>query len=599
MANWYLLRNGVEFGPFSEDRIIELLATDQLVENDRLKGPGFPQYVPPQIVRERLGVIRDSTVRHSATVNLGSLRFRLLPGTNSVSHLPVWRVVRQISHSVAGTLAQHWAIVGVSACLVVLVILGLFAIRQARMVVARSADKLRAHGPRISGQPERGNGLFGSRSSAAAVTDGTPINEGSHGDSAPASVQGIRNNGSAPTDGSIIYQRAVPAVPRVEPLPPSGSGSGFVVDFNGRWHVVTNRHVVRHAARGVKLTFYRYSDGDLSVSGTFTVPPDAITVVGKRSDIAVISLEGIRHRIRHRIEPLEISTTGPRVGEAVFVIGHPGVPGGEVLQAHFTAGIVSGPVCQLDETAGQAFPMTAAINPGNSGGPVLNGKGQVIGISTFIVRQNEEGIRLESLNFAVDIRELIALLAGKQPKLSQSEMAAFLKELPLARLPDQLASAEELVRLRALGYLKSAFDNGFIPPLGAASIINLDPPTTTLFYLPDWPGEYLLLYFPKVLQPVDRPFIAVFDAYNNYLVPRVTPDHVAVTHAVHWGPARLHCYVSTREPAVMVVLWKPPPPPPPPLPPPPELWDYGYLLLDLPAGTCQRLRERCFYQNLA
>src|SRR5947208_2569506 len=52
-----------------------------------------------------------------------------------------------------------------------------------------------------------------------------------------------------------LYSRCSPAVPKIEMFP-SGSGSGFLLEHRGRYLVVTNKHVLIHAYRGLQLTFY-------------------------------------------------------------------------------------------------------------------------------------------------------------------------------------------------------------------------------------------------------------------------------------------------------------------------------------------------------
>ena len=141
-------------------------------------------------------------------------------------------------------------------------------------------------------------------------------------------------------------------------------GSGVVVDKNG--YIITNWHVVEEATKiMVKLHGDRKEYEARLVGGDF------------ETDIAVIKIDAGR--------PLEAAPVGNsdavQVGDWVVAIGSP-----FGLEATVTAGIISAKQRELaDAQAFQRFLQTdAAINPGNSGGPLLNIRGEVIGINTAI-----------------------------------------------------------------------------------------------------------------------------------------------------------------------------------------------------------------------
>ena len=150
------------------------------------------------------------------------------------------------------------------------------------------------------------------------------------------------------------------------------TGSGFVFDRLG--HVVTNNHVVAAAAT---------DGGPISVVDHDGNQYDA-TLVGRSTvyDLAVLSVPGIR-----RIKPASLgSAERLRVGQTVVAIGSP-----LGLSSTVTAGIVSAlhrPVStgdSADETSYiNAVQTDAAINPGNSGGPLVNLRGQVVGVNSAI-----------------------------------------------------------------------------------------------------------------------------------------------------------------------------------------------------------------------
>lgn len=158
-----------------------------------------------------------------------------------------------------------------------------------------------------------------------------------------------------------------------------GWGTGFVVSPDGL--VFTNAHVVAGATH-VKVVF---ADG---TTRDVTVGPGILT--DRLSDVAVIRLGP------GTVPPLPLGDSDRvQVGEPVIAIGNPATMR---LRNSVTAGVVSGVARGLD--AYYSFIQTdAAINPGNSGGPLLNARGEVIGIITMkYIDQAFEG-----LGFAIPI----------------------------------------------------------------------------------------------------------------------------------------------------------------------------------------------------
>lgn len=166
-----------------------------------------------------------------------------------------------------------------------------------------------------------------------------------------------------------------PELPEIEPIPPvpqSGVGSGFVYDKEG--HIVTNNHVIANASR-IVVTFADETEVDATLVGA---DPD--------SDLAVIKVDVDPERL----VPVTLGDSDAlKVGQFVVAIGNP-----FGLEGSMTTGIISGLGRILP--AGSATPggprfsipeiiqTDAAVNPGNSGGPLLNMKGEVIGVNTAI-----------------------------------------------------------------------------------------------------------------------------------------------------------------------------------------------------------------------
>ncbi len=175
-----------------------------------------------------------------------------------------------------------------------------------------------------------------------------------------------------------LYNRVNPAVVAIRVADSVGDqalGSGFVIDAEG--HVVTNNHVVEGATE-IEVDF---SSG-LKVRGE-------LLGADPTADLAVIKVDVPADQLT--VVPLGDSDQ-VQVGERVIAIGNP-----FGLNGTMTIGIVSGLGRTLESTvsapgggsfsAPDIIQTDAAINPGNSGGPLLNLKGEVIGVNKAIESQ--------------------------------------------------------------------------------------------------------------------------------------------------------------------------------------------------------------------
>ncbi|MET4077524.1 trypsin-like peptidase domain-containing protein [Janibacter sp. UYMM211] len=176
-------------------------------------------------------------------------------------------------------------------------------------------------------------------------------------------------------EGSVaaIAGRAVPSVLtiRVGSSGRGGTGSGWVYD--GKGHVVTNNHVVSAAG----------DDGTIVVELADGTRRDA-ELVGRdvSYDLAVLEVDP------KGLKPLPVGNSDDVVvGDQVVAVGSP-----LGLDSTVTAGIVSAlerPVAageQGDQSYISAIQTDAAINPGNSGGPLLNARGEVVGVNSAIAQ---------------------------------------------------------------------------------------------------------------------------------------------------------------------------------------------------------------------
>ncbi|MBI4787431.1 MAG: trypsin-like peptidase domain-containing protein [Chloroflexi bacterium] len=165
------------------------------------------------------------------------------------------------------------------------------------------------------------------------------------------------------------------------------SGSGVIVDSRG--YIVTNYHVVN---REQKLQVV-FSDGRKE-NGT-VIGEDSV------SDLAVVAVSGEMPAVAQLGDSSELTP-----GQVVIAIGSPL----DEFHGTVTLGIVSGLNRQVGGMRG-LIQTDAAINKGNSGGPLLNLRGQVVGINTLTVRTASDSGILEGLGFAVpssQVREIIS-----------------------------------------------------------------------------------------------------------------------------------------------------------------------------------------------
>jgi serine protease Do len=182
--------------------------------------------------------------------------------------------------------------------------------------------------------------------------------------------------GDGPDDGPDIGTRGDRDAPR------RGAGSGFIIDADGS--ILTNNHVIDRADRiTVKL-----SDGRTMRAHVVGTDPD--------SDIALIKVDGQRGL---PIAPLGDSSA-LRMGEWVCAIGNP-----LGYEHTVTVGVVSFLGRKLfDKSLDNYIQTDAAINFGNSGGPLINARGEVIGINAAI------SSRASNIGFAVPINGATAVL---------------------------------------------------------------------------------------------------------------------------------------------------------------------------------------------
>lgn len=224
-----------------------------------------------------------------------------------------------------------------------------------------------------------------------AEGNGSPL-ELTEAEAAPAYTANEQNNIS-------VYKRVLPSVVNITSrqvifnffygtVPQEGQGSGFILDRAG--HVLTNFHVVEGANRGIQVMLSNKSSYAAKVVGT-----------DKVHDLALLQINA------PNLQPVTLANSSDlSVGQEVYAIGNP-----FGLSGTMTRGIISS-IRSIRNGDGapieDAIQTDAAINPGNSGGPLLNSRGDVIGINTMIASNGAD--QSSGIGFAIPINTAKAVL---------------------------------------------------------------------------------------------------------------------------------------------------------------------------------------------
>jgi S1-C subfamily serine protease len=196
-----------------------------------------------------------------------------------------------------------------------------------------------------------------------------------------------------------VYKRALPSVVNVTSsalsfdffygvVPQKGQGSGFVLTKDGR--IITNYHVIQNA-QNVEVT----------TSDKHNYKAQVI-LQDKAHDLALLQINA------KNLSPAILSESADlQVGQNVYAIGNP-----FGLTGTMTTGIISS-IRAVQEPEGatidKALQTDAAINPGNSGGPLLNSRGEVIGMNTLIATGGAE--QNSGIGFAIPVDTIKAVLS--------------------------------------------------------------------------------------------------------------------------------------------------------------------------------------------
>lgn len=173
----------------------------------------------------------------------------------------------------------------------------------------------------------------------------------------------------------------------VRRYPTQGQGSGVVVTQEG--HVVTNHHVIA-GQQEIQVTLH-----DGSTHSARLIGEDSLL------DIAVIKIDA-----EGPFQPLKLGDSSRvQVGQLVFAVGNPFGLGETVTQ-----GIISAKERSLSDNQRDLFQTDAAINPGNSGGPLVDLRGEIIGINVAIFSPDKENPGFQGVGFSIpsnDVRDAL------------------------------------------------------------------------------------------------------------------------------------------------------------------------------------------------
>jgi S1-C subfamily serine protease len=193
-----------------------------------------------------------------------------------------------------------------------------------------------------------------------------------------------------------VYKRALPSVVNItstavaydffyRPVPQQGQGSGFILDKEG--HILTNNHVIDDAQL-VEVTLSNKKKYKATIVG-----------VDKNHDLALLQIKNVPD-----LTPATLAESANLVvGQRVYALGNPFGFSGTMTRGMISA--IRSVAMPSGNKIDDAIQTDASVNPGNSGGPLLNSRGEVIGITTMIASNPNGGAdQSAGIGFAIPIQ---------------------------------------------------------------------------------------------------------------------------------------------------------------------------------------------------
>ena len=211
-----------------------------------------------------------------------------------------------------------------------------------------------------------------------------------------------------------VYQKSSPAVVTVQTG--QGHGSGFIISKDGL--IITNAHVIKPPPRNEEeVEKYNPKDFPSVVTVVFSdgkkVAADVLGFGKNGLDLAMLQIHNQKN-----LRTLDLAAAGSaKVGDRIFTLGTP-------LDADFKDTFTQGNITRIDSRTGE-IQHDAVIQGGNSGGPLLNSKGQVIGVNTAGIVG--PGKLNSGMNFAIPVAQVQSFITAARKKDISSVSTLFEK----------------------------------------------------------------------------------------------------------------------------------------------------------------------------
>lgn len=229
---------------------------------------------------------------------------------------------------------------------------------------------------------------------SASLFTGVLINEITNNKIRNMQTEIVVVNDDTESISRAVAKKAIPSVVGINTLainsnnifsiPEKSEGIGSGIIINSKGYILTNFHVLQDDNIVEKISIY-FSDGDIKEG--------KILWKDEQLDLAIIKVEN-----KENLIPAKLGDSDKvEVGDNCYALGN---PLGLEFAGTLTKGIISGKDRKIDSSKGmmnELIQTDASINPGNSGGPLLNNKGEVIGINTAKISN------AESLGFSIPI----------------------------------------------------------------------------------------------------------------------------------------------------------------------------------------------------